>query len=75
VGPRGPALRQSSGLEDRLLGDGRAWATALAAGRTLEIGVGTGRNLSLYPAGVRLTGIDISPGCSPGRRPGRAASG
>lgn len=31
-----------------------------ARGRTLEVGVGTGRNLSLYPDGVRLTGIDAS---------------
>ena len=38
----------------RLLG--RAW------GRALEIGIGTGRNLPLYPSGVGLTGIDISEG-------------
>lgn len=31
-----------------------------ARGRTLEVGVGTGRNLPLYPKGVELTGIDIS---------------
>lgn len=31
-----------------------------AIGRTLEVGVGTGRNLSLYPKGVEITGIDIS---------------
>lgn len=31
-----------------------------ARGRTLEVGVGTGRNLDLYPAGVDLTGIDVS---------------
>ena len=31
-----------------------------AQGRTLEVGVGTGRNLSLYPEGVQLTGIDVS---------------
>lgn len=33
---------------------------ARAKGRTLEVGVGTGRNLSLYPQGVELTGIDVS---------------
>jgi ubiquinone/menaquinone biosynthesis C-methylase UbiE len=33
---------------------------AMAKGRTLEVGVGTGRNIGLYPAGVQLTGIDVS---------------
>ncbi len=33
-----------------------------AAGRVLEIGVGTGRNLSLYPGSCSLTAIDMSPG-------------
>ncbi len=31
-----------------------------ARGDTLEVGVGTGRNLGLYPGGVKLTGIDVS---------------
>ncbi len=31
-----------------------------ANGATLEVGVGTGRNLDLYPDGVELTGIDAS---------------
>ena len=31
-----------------------------ARGRTLEVGVGTGRNLAAYVAGVELTGIDVS---------------
>lgn len=45
-----------------LLGVGRRRKRLLsrAQGRTLEVGVGTGRNLSLYPQGVRLTGIDVS---------------
>lgn len=33
---------------------------ARARGKTLEVGVGTGRNLGLYPDGVELTGIDVS---------------
>lgn len=32
-----------------------------AGQRVLEVGVGTGMSLPLYPAGVRVTGIDISP--------------
>jgi ubiquinone/menaquinone biosynthesis C-methylase UbiE len=32
-----------------------------ARGKVLEIGVGTGKNLRLYPPGVEVTGIDISP--------------
>jgi ubiquinone/menaquinone biosynthesis C-methylase UbiE len=31
-----------------------------ARGDVLEIAVGTGRNLKLYPAGVRVTGIELS---------------
>jgi ubiquinone/menaquinone biosynthesis C-methylase UbiE len=31
-----------------------------AQGKTLEVGVGTGRNLTLYPDSVELTGIDVS---------------
>ena len=33
---------------------------ALARGRVLEVGVGTGLNLEHYPDGVDLTGLDIS---------------
>src|SRR5438552_13869403 len=44
-----------------LFGGGRRWACERARGDTLEIGVGTGRNLPFYPPGVRLTGIDLSP--------------
>lgn len=33
----------------------------MATGRTLEVGVGTGRNLPFYPPSVDLVGIDISP--------------
>ncbi len=39
----------------------RARCVAAAAGRTLEVGIGTGRNIDLYPADVEVTGIDISP--------------
>ena len=45
-----------------LLGVGRRRERLLsqARGHTLEVGVGTGRNLPLYPSGVQLTGIDVS---------------
>ena len=39
----------------------RVRTVGAATGRTLEVGVGTGRNLNLYPPGVELTGINISP--------------
>lgn len=47
-------------MERLLLGDGRRWACERARGRTLEIAIGTGRNLPFYPAGTDLTGVDIS---------------
>lgn len=51
------------GFSEKLLfGDGRTWVCSQAHGDVLEIAIGTGRNLPLYPPGVRLTGIDISPG-------------
>ncbi len=43
----------------------RSWRRRLwdkvTAGRILEIGVGTGKNMYLYPAGAQVTAIDISP--------------
>jgi ubiquinone/menaquinone biosynthesis C-methylase UbiE len=35
------------------------WA-AVPAGRVLEVGVGTGKNLPYYPAGAQVTAIDLS---------------
>ena len=46
--------------ERLLFGSGRQWATSLAAGRTLEIAAGTGRNLPHYVPHVALTAIDLS---------------
>jgi ubiquinone/menaquinone biosynthesis C-methylase UbiE len=39
----------------------RARLLPWARGRVLEVGVGTGVNLPLYPAGVHVTAIDESP--------------
>jgi len=48
--------------EWRGLGRWRRWLVAGARGRTLDLGCGTGRNLPLYGTGVRVVGIDPSPG-------------
>lgn len=47
-------------VERRFLARGRHWVVPRAHGRVLEVGVGTGANLALYAADVRLTGIDAS---------------
>lgn len=48
-------------LAERLLFAGsRQWATSLACGRVVEIAVGTGLNLPLYPADTHVTGIELS---------------
>jgi ubiquinone/menaquinone biosynthesis C-methylase UbiE len=49
--------------ERRLLGDHRRWATSRARGTVLELAVGTGLNLPLYPDAVRrVVGVDVSEG-------------
>lgn len=40
---------------------GREWVCGRAQGEVLEVAVGTGLNLALYPSSVRLTGVDLSP--------------
>jgi ubiquinone/menaquinone biosynthesis C-methylase UbiE len=45
-----------------VLGHGRRRICALARGQTLDLAIGTGRNLAFYPPDVVLTGIDLSPG-------------
>ena len=54
--------RQIAFFERLQFGGGREWVCSRATGAVLEVAVGTGRNLPLYPAGVRVTGIDLSPG-------------
>ena len=53
--------RQMAFFEKILFGGGREWVCSQAHGEVLEIAIGTGRNLPYYPAGVRLTGIELSP--------------
>jgi ubiquinone/menaquinone biosynthesis C-methylase UbiE len=57
-----PSYDRTMDVFERLLvGDGRRWVCSQAEGEVLEIAVGTGRNLPLYPAGIRLIGVDLSP--------------
>lgn len=48
-------------VERLAFGDSRLWACSRATGDVLEVAVGTGLNLPHYPAGVRLTGVEVSP--------------
>jgi ubiquinone/menaquinone biosynthesis C-methylase UbiE len=57
-----PKYDRSMGRWERVLFAGnREWVCSRATGDVLELAVGTGRNLAYYPAGVRLTGIELSP--------------
>ncbi|WP_439379190.1 class I SAM-dependent methyltransferase [Amycolatopsis lexingtonensis] len=61
----------------RLFGDSREWACGRAEGDVLEVAVGTGLNLPRYPAGVTLTGLDLSEGMldvARAREPARAVT-
>ncbi|GAA3761247.1 class I SAM-dependent methyltransferase [Plantactinospora mayteni] len=53
--------RAGDRMERLTIGDSRDWVCVRARGRTLEVGVGTGRNLSRYDEDVELVGIDLSP--------------
>ena len=39
----------------------RGWVCERAHGLTLEVAIGTGLNLDLYPPDVRLVGLDLTP--------------
>jgi len=57
-----PTYDRRMGFFERVLfGDGREWVCSRASGEVLEVAVGTGRNFTFYPQGVRLSGIDLSP--------------
>jgi ubiquinone/menaquinone biosynthesis C-methylase UbiE len=54
--------KQIGWFERRVFGDdNRAWACSRANGDVLEVAVGTGLNLPLYPEEARVVGIDLSP--------------
>ena len=53
--------RQMKFAEKHFLAGTREWICSRATGRVLEVAVGTGLNLGLYPSGVSLTGIELSP--------------
>lgn len=53
--------QQMEFADRRFFGDTRSWICGQATGEVLEVAVGTGLNLPLYPPTVRLTGIDLSP--------------
>jgi ubiquinone/menaquinone biosynthesis C-methylase UbiE len=42
-------------------GGGREWVAARVQGQVLEVAVGTGLNLPLYPPTVTLSGVELSP--------------
>jgi ubiquinone/menaquinone biosynthesis C-methylase UbiE len=48
-------------FERVLFGGTREWACSQAEGDVLEIAAGTALNLGHYPAGARLTGVELSP--------------
>ena len=48
-------------VEKTWFAGGRQWICSRARGDALEVAFGTGRNLQYYPAGVTLTGVELSP--------------
>jgi ubiquinone/menaquinone biosynthesis C-methylase UbiE len=57
-----PGYDRSMDFFERWLFAGtREWACAQLAGDTLEIAVGSGRNIGLYPQGARVTAVELSP--------------
>ena len=53
--------RQMGFFERLLFVGAREWACSQMTGETLEIAVGTGRNLPFYPRGARVTAVELSP--------------
>jgi ubiquinone/menaquinone biosynthesis C-methylase UbiE len=53
--------RQIAFFEKIWFGGGREWLGERARGRILEVAIGTGRNLSHYPADATVAGVELSP--------------
>ena len=53
--------KQIAFFEKIWFGGGRQWLGARARARVLEVAIGTGLNLSFYPADTTITGVDLSP--------------
>jgi ubiquinone/menaquinone biosynthesis C-methylase UbiE len=53
--------KQMGFFDRNVFGDTRYWVCRQAVGDVLEVAVGTGLNLDIYPDDVRITGIDLSP--------------
>jgi ubiquinone/menaquinone biosynthesis C-methylase UbiE len=53
--------RKIAGVERGLAAGGREWIGARAAGRVLEVAIGTGRSIPFYARDVQVTGIDLTP--------------
>jgi ubiquinone/menaquinone biosynthesis C-methylase UbiE len=53
--------RQMNFFDRALSTGGREWACSKVHGDVLEIAIGSGRNLALYPPGTNLTAIEFSP--------------
>jgi ubiquinone/menaquinone biosynthesis C-methylase UbiE len=53
--------RQMNFFDRVLFAGGREWICSGAQGDVLEIAVGSGRNLPVYPPGTKLTAIEFSP--------------
>ena len=69
-----PSYDATMGFFERVLfRDARSWVCSKAEGRTLEIAVGTGRNLPYYPADIELTAVELSPAMLERAEPGARA--